>query len=169
MTISASGYEDKYFETYLAVEPTEITKLLQVEISEHFYSLEHFILTFFVCNEVEQGINSATIQVWWNGVDVSSSVINLGNGIYFISLEPITVAPGEDPILLNMTISATGFEDKYFETEIAVDPATLQKGDEGPTGEFPLTLIIVISVISAGVIIGLVSIYWLRRRKIEPQ
>jgi len=163
MTISASGYEDEYL---VAVEPTEITKLLQVEITEHFYSLEHFNLTFFVCNEAEQGINSATIQIWWNGVDVSSSVINLGNGFYFVSLEPITVAPGEDPILLNMTISASGYEDKYLETYLAVDPDTLDKEAGKPTEIFPLTIIIIIIIsIVGGIVIAGVSIVLLRKKK----
>lgn len=29
---------------------------------------------------------------------------------------------GEDPILLNMTISAPGYNDKYYELELAVPP-----------------------------------------------
>jgi len=123
MSIFATGYPDKYFETYIAVEPPEIVKYLQVEITEHSYSLEHFNFTLFIFNETGQGID----QMWWNGVDVSSSVISLGNGYYFISLDPITVAPGEDPILLNMTISATGYDDKYFETHITVHPCDTWK------------------------------------------
>ncbi len=165
MSIFATGYPDKYFETYIAVEPY----ILLIEITETFYSLEYFNLTFFVCDEAEQEVDSAVIQMWWNGVDVSGSVINLGNGFYLVSLEPITVAPGEDPILLNMTISAIGYEDKYFETYIAVDPDSLSKGEGKAMEKFPLTLIIVLSAIIGGTIIGVVSLYWFRRRKKEPQ
>ncbi|MFX1313945.1 MAG: nitrous oxide reductase family maturation protein NosD [Promethearchaeota archaeon] len=172
MTISASGYVDKYFETFIAVEPSEapepceIIKFLNVEITENSYSLEHFNLTFFVGNETELGIDSATIQVWWNGTDVSSDVINLGNGLYFVSLESITVAPGEDPILLSMIISADGYEDKYFETYLAVDPDTLEKGVGQDGDEFP-SLILIIVLISAAGGIGatIITVGILRKRK----
>ncbi len=109
-----------------------IVKFIQVEITDNFYSLEHFNLTFFVFDEIGQGIDSATTQMWWNGNDVSTDVQNLGNGLYFVSLEPITIAPGEDPILLIMVISAAGYEDKYFETYIGVDPEVLEKGNTPP-------------------------------------
>lgn len=164
MTISAVYHRDKYFETYIAVEPPEIDKLLQVEIVEHSYSLERFNLTIFVCDEAEQGIDSAAVQMWWNGVDVSVDVINLGNGFYFVSLEPITVAPGEDPILLNMIISADGYEDKHFETYLAVDPDTLDKGIT--TQEFPLTIVIIaITSIAGGIGVAGVSLVLLRKRR----
>ncbi|MFX0043374.1 MAG: FG-GAP repeat domain-containing protein [Candidatus Hodarchaeota archaeon] len=140
-------------------------KLLNVDIINHSFSLSEFIIEFYVYNESGEAIDSASIQMWWDGIDVSSHVQNLGNGYYSVSLDPITVAPGEVPILLNMTISASGYGDKYFETYIAVDPATLQKGKAAE--EFPLVLIITISAISAGAIIGVAGIFWLRRRRKE--
>jgi hypothetical protein len=164
MTISASGYEDKYFETYISVEPPEIVKFLQFAIIDHSYSLEHFNFTFFLCNEEGQGIDSATFQLRWDSIDYSSAVQNLGNGYYFVSLDPILVTPGEDPILLNMTISASGYESKYFEIHVAIDPDTLQKGAQERSEEFPLLLIVTISVVSVGVITGVVGIFWFRKR-----
>jgi hypothetical protein len=170
MTVSATGYADKYFETYIAVHPSDVVEdTLDLEIVDQSFSEEKFDITFFIHNTIGAGIDFATFQIWWNGVDVSADVQNLGNGYYFISLEPITVVPGEDPIQLSITISATGYVDKYFDIDIAVDPASLQKGEGEPTEEFPLFLIIIISAVSAGVIIGLVSILWLRKRKREPQ
>jgi parallel beta-helix repeat protein len=163
MTISATGYEDKYFETYIAVEPPEIEKALRLEITETFYSIEHFNLTFFICDETDLGIDSASIQMWWNGIDVTADVINLGNGLYFVSLEPITVASGEDPILLNMIISADGYEDKHFETYLAVDPDTLSKNGGTIPEEFPLAIIIISTL--GGIGVAGVSLYLLHRRK----
>jgi len=164
MTISATGYGDKYFENYVAVELPEIVKFLQVEITETFFSFQHFNLTIFVSDETEIGIDSAAIQMWWNDIDVSADVINLGNGLYFVSLEPITVAPGEDPILLRMIISADGYQDKSFETYIGVDPDALDKGI--PAEEFPLrTVIIAIASIAGGIGVAGVSLILLRRRK----
>ncbi len=140
--------------------------LLYVEISDHSYSLERFNLTFFVFDETGQGINSVTIQMWWNGIDVSDNIIDLGNGFYFVSLDPITVAPGEDPILLKMVISADGYEDKYFETHIAVDPDTLNKDGGKPAQEFPLAIIITAIISTAGGIgVATVTIILLRKRK----
>jgi len=103
---------------------------LQVEIFEDFYSFEHFNFTFLVRNNLRRRVETAIFQLWWNGTDVSSAVQNHGNGYYFVSLEPITVALGEDPIILNMTISASGYEVLYYETFIAIDPDTLSGGND---------------------------------------
>ena len=166
MTISAACHSDKYFEMYISVEPCEILKFLQVEISDHSYSLEYFNFTFFVFDETGQGVGSSTIQMWWNGIDVSNNVSNLGNGFYFVSLEPITVIPGEDPILLTMTISAEGYEDKYFETYFAVDPDTLVKELVEPAEEFPLVIILIAIIsTSTGIGVAMVVIYLLRKRR----
>lgn len=60
--------------------------------------------------------------MWWDGDIISPSAItNLGSGLYNVSLNPIFVAPGEDPILFNMTITTTRHGDKYYETYIAVE------------------------------------------------
>jgi parallel beta-helix repeat protein len=166
MTISAAFHKDNYFETYLAVEPPEVVKFLQIMITENSYSTEHFNLTFFIFDEIEESVNSAIIQMWWNGSDVSGDVLNLGNGLYFVFLAPITVTPGENPILLTMIVSADGFQDKYFETYIAVDPDIIDKDIDRPNEEFTLVLsIILISSITGG--IGAISamLLLLRKRK----
>ncbi|MFX1478165.1 MAG: right-handed parallel beta-helix repeat-containing protein [Promethearchaeota archaeon] len=166
MTISASGYVDKYFETYIAVSPSNLEEdTLELEIIDQSFSTEQFNITFFIHNRTGFGIDFATFQIWWNGIDVSADIQNLGNGLYFISLESITVNPGEEPILLSMIISASGYEEKYFETYIAVDPASLLKGEGRPSNGFPLVLTITIAAIGAGAIIGVISIYWFKGRK----
>jgi len=167
MTISANGYEDKYFETYIAVELPEIEKFLQVEITETFYSIEHFNFTFFVCDESEQEIDSATIQMWWNGTDVSDDVQNLGDGLYFISLEPIVVAPGGDPILLKMVISASGYEDKIFETYLAVDPDTLEKEGGKLTNGVPLEIILIALISTAAGIVVIAAVILRKRKRVS--
>ena len=139
-------------------------RLISIEIIDQSFLKEEFNITFYTHNETGEEIDFAIIQIWWDGIDVSTDIQNLGSGLYFISLDSVTVAPGDDPILLNMTISAIGYEEKYFETYLAIDPATLQKGEGGLSEELILSLIITFSVISAGAIIGAISIYWLRRR-----
>ena len=171
MTIAAAYHSGKYFETYIAVEPPEIAKFLHVEIIEHFYSLDHFNLTFLVCDETGQTIDSATIQMWWNGVDISDDVQNLGDGFYSISLDPITVAPGEDPILLDMIISADGYEDLYYETYLAVDPIVIQKYDEGYGVPItPMWMVFLMGLLYFGMPAGLIIlvIYLNKRRKRAP-
>lgn len=137
---------------YLFLKPVEIP-VMNVEILSQIFSTEKFNITFFVYKDSGQGIDFATIQMWWNGTGVSSNIQNLGGGIYNVSLDPITTFPGENPILLNMTISANGFEDKYFETYIAVDPDVIDKTfpkKEGPAilGYNTILIIGLISVIS---------------------
>jgi len=144
----------------------EVSYNLYVEITDHSYSLDHFNFTFFIFDESEQGIDSATIQMWWNGIDESIDIQNLGTGIYFMSLDPITIAPGEDPILLNMTISAFGYEDKNFETYIAVDPDTISGKDyNSPSTPSGLILgIVLITSGSVGSLAGLI-LYLSKRRR----
>jgi hypothetical protein len=171
MTISADGYLDKYYETFISVQPWDSSNLLFVEIIDSFYSLEEFNITFSVFNESGHVISFLTIQLWWNGIDVSSSVQNLGGGLHFISLEPITVASGSDPIILIMIVSASGYEDKHFTTKLSVDPETLQKiPEEGdPTKEIPFEIILVIaSFIGIAAVIGIATTLIIKkRRKIE--
>jgi len=143
----------------------KITKHLDIDIIDLIFSTKDFNLTFYIYNETNQGISFTSIQIWWNETDVSTDIQNFGNGLYFISLEPITVAPGEDPILLNITITALGYEEKNFETYIAVDPDTLQKSSEVPSEELPLLIIITVSVLSSGAIVGVAVLFWQRRRK----
>lgn len=139
---------------------------LEVDIIDQFFSSEKFNITFSVKNKNGQGIDFAMIKMWWDGTDVSNSIQNLGNGLYFISLDPITVAPGEDPILLNMIISADGYQDKYFETYLAVDPDTLDKITGKPAERFPLAIIIIASTSTVGGIgVAGVTIVLLRKRK----
>lgn len=140
-------------------------KHLDIDIIDLIFSTKDFNLTFYVYNETNQGINFASIQMWWNKTDVSTDIQNFGNGLYFISLEPITVAPGEDPILLNITITAMGYEEKMFETNIAVDPDTLQKSSGAPFDELYLPIILTVSVLSSGAIVGVIVLFWQRRRK----
>ena len=113
----------------------ETIKLIHLDIVHHSYSSDEFEFIFFIYNETGNGIDFATIQMWWDGTDVSGSVLNLGGGTYIVSLEPITVSPTEDPILLNMTIYALGYDDKYYEAYFAVDPEVIDKTiPDGPNG-----------------------------------
>ena len=172
MSIKAIGYPDKYYETFFAVEPDtepdEDSNELNIEILYQLFFMEEFNITSYIYNESGHAIDSLKIKMWWNGSDVSSTVQNLGSGLYFVSLEPITVKPGEDPIFLEMNIFASGYENKSFETYIAVDPDTLL-GDTGkPSEDSPLLIIIITSTsIAGGIIIIGVTAFLLRRRKIK--
>jgi len=124
-------------------------QLLFVEIVDQSFTSDEFIIEFLIYNGINEAIDFAIIEMWWDGVEVSSSVQNLGSGIYSVSLDPIIVVPGEDPILLNMTVSADGYNDKYFETYLAVDPDVIDKEipkkKEPIISGYELGLLIVIS------------------------
>ena len=141
----------------------EIVNPILVDLVDLMCTTESFNFTFEIYNEHGIGIDSATMQIWWNGADVSGEVQNLGGGLYFLSLEPILVSPGEEPILLNMTVSASGYDDSYFETTVSIDPDTVQKLDDDV--ESPVTIIIIISTVSAGIVIGIITYIYLRKRK----
>ncbi|MFW9873343.1 MAG: hypothetical protein ACFFG0_09590 [Candidatus Thorarchaeota archaeon] len=65
-----------------------------------------------------------------------------------------------------MTISASGYEDKYFETYLAIDPNTLEKEVRKGANGVPL-MIILIAIISAitGIGVATVVVVLLRKRK----
>ncbi|MHA1496529.1 MAG: hypothetical protein ACTSRT_03025 [Promethearchaeota archaeon] len=139
---------------------------LTIEIVDFFFSTEVFNLTFYICNETVDGIDFADVQIWWDGIEVSSDVQNLGDGLYFISLDPITVVPGEDPITLQISAYATGYDGKYFETAISVDPDTLQKDtpEDRQIDGFPVEIIVISISLSSTAVLG-VGIYILIRRR----
>ncbi|MFX1442107.1 MAG: hypothetical protein ACFFHV_01725 [Promethearchaeota archaeon] len=97
------------------------------------FSSANFIVNFYIYDENDLGIGAANIQAWWDGLEVpQNKIFSLGKGFYQISLSPITVSPGEDPILLNMSISAEGCYTKYYEIHLAVDPEIIDKGPPPP-------------------------------------
>jgi hypothetical protein len=103
-----------------------------IEIISQSFSKTEFIVIVNISSEcVGLKVRDFSIQMWWNGIILpKNSIINLGNGVYNISLTPILIEHGEDPILLNMTISEEYYRNKYFETYIAVDPESVEKGSE---------------------------------------
>ena len=100
------------------------------------------MVTFNISSTIGLELSDVIIQVWWNGTIVpSNNITELGNGLYNISLTSILVEPGENPILLNTTISEAHHNDKYFELRLAVDPKAvastpipLSGGDGGGGG-----------------------------------
>ena len=129
-------------------------KSIHVEIVYHSYSTDEFNFIFFIYAETGNGIDFATIRMWWDGNEVSGSVINLSGGSYYVSLTPITVSPIEDPILLNMTISASGYDDRYYEAYFAVDPEVIDKTIPDGTTSIPgYNLIYIFGILSLLVVI----------------
>jgi hypothetical protein len=143
----------------------EILRYIFIDVIDFQASAEEFFIKFKLYNETGHGIWPASIQMWWNGTDVSSGILSTMDGYYNVILDPIIIFEGEDPILLNMTISVDGFQDKYYEIEISIDPDAIEKGGDGGPGEFPLPLIITISIVSSGAVIGLIGLYWFKLRK----
>ncbi len=195
MTISAPYHVDKYYELNISVYAVEtvvetiveivvetvvetliptLSEELFVNISYEFFSTENFTIIFQILNSDGVGIENATIQVMWNGVNKSSSVQGLDSGVYKIILNPILVNPGDDPILLNMTIKAVGYDYLYYELDLAVDPAAVDKTSPPPSddnddpvpGGASVVIIIVISI-SIAAVIAIVGIAFgiLRKRK----
>ena len=65
-----------------------------------------------------------------------------------------------------MIISANGYQDKYFDTYLTVDPDTLDKEVGELAEEFPLVMIIITIISTAGGIgATIITIGILRKRK----
>ncbi len=108
---------------------------LFVEAIAQSFSKIEFIITVNISSNIGLELSDVIIQVWWNGTTVqSNNITELGNGLYNISLTSILVEPGENPILLNMTVSAVHHSDKYFGIDLFVDPEAV---DKGPDPESP--------------------------------
>ena len=142
-------------------DPNDPPLNLYLDITNQSFSMEEFNITFFVYNDSGYGIDFTTTQILWNRIDVSTDVQNLNNGLYFIILNPISVIPGEDPILLNMSISAGGYQDRHLEIYLAIDLDIISG-----TETFPLfTIIIISSAIVGGIGLAGVIMVLLRKRK----
>ena len=142
--------------TDIYAQRVETIQLINVEITHQSFSTDMFNITIFVYYKNEIGIDSATINAWWNDMDISTDTQNHGGGYYLISLDPIFVVPGENPILLNMTISADGYEDKYFETYLAATELTTKKT------EFPIpgyNIILITCLISVMILVSIIILH----------
>ncbi|UCD00797.1 MAG: right-handed parallel beta-helix repeat-containing protein [Promethearchaeota archaeon] len=140
---------------------------LNVTIINQLFSMTEFNIIINVFSEVRIDFSIETIQILWNDILVpSKNITKIGKWLYNLSLTPIFVNMGEEPILLNITISAFGYETSFFETYIAVDPDTLEKGIVQDGDEF-LFLILITALISTAGGIGatIITIGILRKRK----
>ncbi|KKM91418.1 hypothetical protein LCGC14_1228690 [marine sediment metagenome] len=135
----------------------DIIKVLSLEIVNQSFTVDAFNITFSINNITGDQISNALLQMFWNSSNVSHDINNLGNGYYFISLLPITVLPGEDPILLNISISASGYQDKHIKIYLAVDPDILDKDSGINLADFPLSGIVIGVVLLIGGL-GVVSV-----------
>ena len=145
---------------YLTAPPS-----MFAEIINHSYLMTEFIVYLNISSQcIGLDILTISLNAWWNGSEVSSlNIADLGNSLYKISLIPIFVNSGEDPVLLNITISAAHHMDKYFETYITVD--ILDKGigvTRGIAGMDPL----IISIAGGIGLVG-ITIYLLRKKNLH--
>ena len=139
---------------------------LFAEIVNQSYLKTEFIVYLNISSQcIGLDLSIPSIQMWWNGIIVpSNSIIEAGDSLYFISLNPIFVESKETPILLNMTISAAFHEDKYYETYLVLS----QNADADD-----LMLIIILSIISAVLTLGVIFLLRanksLKKKKKQPE
>ena len=101
---------------------------LDINIIQEYFTAEIFIISIYLYNSNNEGVNSATFQILWNGTIVhADNITNFGFGHYNISLIPLLVSPGEPPILLNMTIITPGYYKLNYSLYIMVDPESVNK------------------------------------------
>jgi len=138
---------------------------LFVNIIEELFTEDEFKITLNILDWKNQGILGANITIWWNEYQVQGSDIKeMGNGDYNITLNPIFVSPGDDPILLKMTISATGYSEKYYEWDVAVPKSEETSVPEGISFEIYILTIMVLSGIIL-VLFAIILYFFLAARK----
>ncbi len=161
---------------------TIVSKVLSMDIIDQFFSDSYFNLTFYVfdASDPTQGIEGVGWSLKWNGTDVSGDIIPIGGGNYSISLTPITVESGENPIRLEGSIIASGFDQKDFEFFFTVDPEVFDKtqpqpspyaiidgdNDDDDEGDKGAGIIIVGIIILASVGAGVIVIFVLIKKNI---
>lgn len=167
ITVRSATHEELYYESLFEVSPYEIPNLIHLNIVDQTFLSTKFNITIFVYDNTLNPIDNAIFQVWWNTISIHiNDINNLGNGLYSVSVSPITVSPGDDPILLNMTITAFGYEDKYFETYIAIDPKSINKGPYPPTNHIWLNFLMALFYVGLPTIsVILIIIFIMKKRK----
>ena len=148
---------------------------LFVEVIAQSFSTSEFVVAFNISSQcIGLEVSVLSIQMWWNGEDVSNDLNDLGYGLYNVTLTPEFVEPGGNLILLNMTISAAHHTDKYFELKLAVDPKAVtpppppsdddDDDDEKPTEPDTLVLLLIIVGIASAIGIAGIAIFLIKKR-----
>ncbi len=86
-----------------------------IEIINETHSEDIFNITFQLLDSNRNGINGAAVQYWWNGVEWTGNMTELGNGLYRINVSSIVVGSGDTTVKLNMTITKAGYTSLYYE------------------------------------------------------
>ena len=86
-----------------------------IEIINETHSEDIFNNTFQLLDSNRNGINGAAVQYWWNGVEWTGNMTELGNGLYRINVSSIVVGSGDTTVKLNMTITKAGYTSLYYE------------------------------------------------------
>ncbi|MFX1395310.1 MAG: hypothetical protein ACFFAH_17360, partial [Promethearchaeota archaeon] len=158
---------------------------LFVEIIDELFTKVEFKISFFIHDWENQGIIGANFIIWWNETIVPPGNVNpIGVGYYDITLTPILVSSGDDPILLNMTISATGYVDKYYELDLAVDPEIVNKtaqlptppsgggendDDNDDTNDTSLSISIIVIIAAVAGVVGVITLLYKKKMARKPE
>ncbi|MFX1257246.1 MAG: hypothetical protein ACFFAN_05280 [Promethearchaeota archaeon] len=139
ITASEYGYADGNLLTQIAVEDSDNEepppKKLVINIIKSVYSENSFEFVVEVTNcsgDLELG---TILEGKWNGIDLTGeNITDNFDGTFNLTLTPILVSPDADPIWLNLTATKTGYVKGVLNTEIAVDPPTVDKDGNGGNG-----------------------------------
>lgn len=154
------NYTIQYYDStgQYGVPETVIVRILSrqlfIEMLNETFTETIFNFTFRIIDQNRASIEDANIEFWWNEVEFTGNMTELGSGLYKINVTAIPVAPNEDPILLNMTITKSGYNSLYYEKNIAVDPESIKGLTPSFWDQYQTVLIVGI-----GIIIGVIGLY----------
>lgn len=149
---------------------------LYINVIDQSFLKTKFTIIINISSSLDFVLWPLSFQIWWNGEIIPSNDIDcVGIRSYKITLTPIFVKSGGNPVLLNMTIKSANHENTYFEFNIAVEQPLViisdddnddddKEGEKFSISEFlisPLGMILSGSICFGG-FLGVV--YLIRRR-----
>ncbi|KKM68351.1 hypothetical protein LCGC14_1461740 [marine sediment metagenome] len=156
---------------YIFYVPTPVLpNILQIDIVKTLFTNTTFDITILVKDYWDNPISGATVYGTWNGLSIGTVTDN-GDGTYDFTLSAILVSPLQPGKWLNLTGSKMGYADASHDTEIAVDPDTVNKPPTPSIDEdtlIPGPSILIIGVVSSFAIVGVVKYLKKKRKIIKP-
>ena len=140
---------------------------LDIDIVKEVYDDTNFVFTVLVTDQWGNPVPGAIISGTWDETAITAGATD-GSGRYTFTVAAKLVASGSPGKTLAITASHIGYYDGQSSTEIAVDPAAVEKSTGGhDVAGIPGTSIWLISIVSAVAIVYLAKMLNKKKKYIE--
>ena len=119
-------YTSYHWYYYYYVPTLYIPNILHINIINQVFTNTTFLIVIEVVDYLGAPIDAANIAGSWNSIALTAQNITInGDGTYDINITAKLVAKGDPGLPLSLTASMIGYADGILNTEIAVDPYTV--------------------------------------------